>query len=81
GGGEKLFFTRKKVFHLPPSPPPLFKKSGVFGEGIIGVVGENHANRYIYAVPLPRTYPLPIAPPLRFAFPQQSSFEYNTACF
>ena len=30
GRGEKLFFTRKKVFPFPPSPPTLFKKSGVW---------------------------------------------------
>jgi len=30
GKGEKLFFTRKKVFLLSPNPSPLFKKSGVF---------------------------------------------------
>jgi hypothetical protein len=29
GKGRKLFFTRKKVFALSPSPSPTFKKSGV----------------------------------------------------
>jgi len=35
GGREKLFFTRKKVFLFPPSPPTLFKKSGVFVDGML----------------------------------------------
>ena len=34
--GKNLFSREKKVFLLPPNPSPLFKKSGVFVEGIIG---------------------------------------------
>ena len=37
GGGEKLFFTGKKVFLLPPGPLHFSKKAAYFVEGMIVV--------------------------------------------
>ena len=34
-GEEKNFFSREKKFFSSPEPPSLFKKSGVFVEGML----------------------------------------------